>query len=164
LRLYIFISILFFILLNWSGNSQVAGSSVDKRMWNDFFHDYLPKVFFFLLPLFAGLLMLMHKKLKLGYVFHLIVSLHFHAFLFFLLSVYLLLSKLISFLGYAQLNVFILSVFVVWILLYLLFSLKRIYRFSWKASIGRFILILVLYGLILSLVMLTILGYMTFKT
>ncbi len=163
LRLYIFISILFFILLNWSGNSPLAGSSADAIMWNDFFHDYLPKIFFFLLPLFAGLLTLMHKKLKLGYVFHLIVSLHFHAFLFFLLSVYLLLSKFIAFIGYSSFNIFILSTFIGWILLYLLFGLKRIYRLSWKASIMRFILLLVVYGVILFLVMITILGYITLK-
>ena len=164
LRLYIFISILFFIVLNWSGNSQLTSSSADARLWNDFFHDYLPKVFFLLLPLFAAILMLMYRRQKLGYVFHLIVSLHFHAFAFFILSIYLLLSKLIAFLGFSNMNLFFLSAWAIWILLYFLIGLKHIYSLSWRATIFRFLLLLVFYGVFLTLVMIAILGYITLKT
>jgi hypothetical protein len=165
LRLYIFVSILFFILLNLQANTPaIEGMSAEQLVLENFFHNYLPKVFFLLLPLFAGLVALLFRRNKLGYVFQLIVSFHFHTFVFFSLSAYLILSSLIALSGYLYLNALLLSAMGLWIFYYLLISLKRIYRLSWRATTGRYLLLILLYGISLLAVLLTIFGYLTLNT
>lgn len=164
-KLYIFISILFFIILNWSGNRNVNSSSTDdEQLWNEFFHNYLPKVFFLFLPLFGAILMWLFKKLKTGYVFNLIIATHYHAFLFFLFSIYLLCSMALALTGFFILNNILFSITISWALLYLLLSLKRIYSMSWFSSIWRFLIVIILYGAFISLTMVFILGYITLKS
>ncbi|NEN23363.1 DUF3667 domain-containing protein [Cryomorpha ignava] len=164
-RLYIFISILFFIILNWSGNQNITRSTTDdERLWNNFFHNYLPKVFFLFLPLFAAILMLLFKKLKTGYVFNLIIATHYHAFLFFLFSIYLLLSMALASTGYFVLNNILFSLTIIWALLYLLLSLKRIYIMPWFSTIWRFLVVVSIYSVFISLSMVIILGYITLKS
>lgn len=164
LRLYIFVSILFFLLLNWqSSKTAISGVSAEDLILDNFFHNYLPKVFFLLLPLFAGLLGLLFRRKKLGFVFQLIVAFHFHTFVFFSLSAYLLLSALIALSGHLYLNAILLSVIGLWIFYYLLISLKRIYKLSWKATTGRYLLLIFLYGITMLVVLLSIFGYLTLK-
>ena len=55
----------------------------------------IPKAFFILLPFFAFLLALLFRKGNFYSVDHLIFSLHFHSFIFLLLSGYLLLDKFV---------------------------------------------------------------------
>lgn len=162
LRLYIFVSIVFFILLNWQAtNVDIKIASTEDLILEDFFHNYLPKVFFLLLPLFAGIVALLFRKKKMGFVFQLIVAFHFHTFVFFSLSVYLLLSGLIALSGQLYLNAILLSVLGLWIFYYLLVSLKRIYKLSWKATTGRYLLLILLYGFSLLAVLLSIFIYLT---
>ncbi|MFZ6052903.1 DUF3667 domain-containing protein [Halocola ammonii] len=162
LRLYIFVSILFFILLNWQTSQKAVETiSSDELILDNFFHNYLPKVFFLLLPLFAGFLALLFRKKKMGFVFQLIVAFHFHTFVFFSLSFYLLLSNAIALSGQLFLNAILLSLIGTGILYYLLISLKRIYRLSWKATVGRYLLLILLYGTAMLTVLISIFAYLT---
>ena len=162
LRLYIFVSILFFILLNWQTSKVATGAvSSDDLILDNFFHNYLPKVFFLLLPVFAGFLALLFRKKKLGFVFQLIVAFHFHTFVFFSLSIYLMLSNAIALSGQLFLNAILLSLIGFGILYYLLISLKRIYRLSWRATVGRYFLLIFLYGISMLTVLISIFAYLT---
>ena len=160
LRLYIFISLIFFLILNWHSNLDYQSES-EERFWDFFFGDYLPKIFFFLLPLFAALLGLVFRKKHQGYVANLILSLHFHSFTFLTLSVYLLLSRWLAAYDFYFANNILLSLFGIWAMANLFLSLKRVMNVSFLAVLWRFILFLLLYGATVLLVVLGVLAIFT---
>ena len=109
------------------------------------FAEYLSNVsilMFFLLPFFALLLKLFFKKQKHYYNEHLIFTFHLHAFIFLLLSVYSLVASYIT-KSYSFLFV-IIAVF-----LYSIIAVKKVYKYSYKSSIGRLVLLLSTYNIIL---------------
>jgi hypothetical protein len=161
LRLYIFISIFFFIVLNLSGSSR--DTDPDSGIWDSFFHDYLPKVFFLFLPLFAGIQSVLLRKLKKGYVFHLVSALHFHSFLFLLLTVYLLISKLFMLLGIGSFNIYLLLLTIIAGCIYLFRSLQNTFGLQPGKTVLNFILLMLIYGLFVSGTLLLILGYITLQ-
>lgn len=79
IRLYIFISIIFFLIIQWVAPEHAQG--IDDG-WDKYFGVYLPRLFFILLPIFALLLWLLVSRKKLSFVMSFVFSLHFHAFLF----------------------------------------------------------------------------------
>ncbi len=58
----------------------------DPEKFNDLFNEWLPKTLFVMVPLFAFILRVFHWRKKQVYVHQLVFSLHFHSFLFLLLS------------------------------------------------------------------------------
>jgi len=162
LRLYIFISIIFFVVLSLSGNSN--SSELDSSIWDSFFQDYLPRVFFLLLPMFAGIQNILFRRFKRGYVFHLVSSLHFHSFLFLLLIAYLLLSRFLVAVGMGYLNVYILSVCGLLAGFYLFKSLKKLFVMKTGRSLANFTLLLLIYGILVSSILMLILGYIALRT
>lgn len=78
------------------GIRSVSGA---KRVWTDpvllnrLFADWIPKLMFIMLPFFALLLKLVYIRRKRFYIEHLVFSLHFHAFVFILLTVMVLLHQ-----------------------------------------------------------------------
>jgi hypothetical protein len=71
-------------------------NEVSELYWGAFIGN-IPKMLFFLLPIFALLMQLLHIKKPFRYEEHLIFALHFHTFLFFLIILLLLLGKLWSY-------------------------------------------------------------------
>ena len=59
----------------------------ERQLSKDFWGDYMPSAMFILMPFMGLLLLLVYKKKKLFYSYHLITVLHFHCFVFFLNSV-----------------------------------------------------------------------------
>ncbi|MCB9258193.1 MAG: DUF3667 domain-containing protein [Ignavibacteriales bacterium] len=98
----------------------------------------LPKVMFFLLPIFALILKLIYIRKKMFYVEHLVFSLHIHTFIF----VMLLFTAFISF------DYFTLIIIVI-ITAYLFFSLRNFYEQSIAKTIVKFGLLTFLYMLVL---------------
>lgn len=100
-------------------------------------HD-VPKLMFFLLPLFALFLKWFYRK-KYLYTDHAIFSLHFHSFVFLLWFIAMLLKVLlhISFLS----NIELLISFI-----YLVIALRNRYKQSWFKSTVKSILVSMLYG------------------
>ncbi|WP_218079932.1 DUF3667 domain-containing protein [Anthocerotibacter panamensis] len=114
-----------------------------KKLASDFTGN-LPQAMFLLLPLFALLLKLLYRRAKHLYVEHLTFSLHFHSFVFILLS----LSTLIN-------NQMVSLLVTVAIGFYLLFALKTVYEESFlKTSIKLFV-ISIGYLMILSFALIT---------
>ncbi len=97
---------------------------------------------FFLLPFFALLLKLFFKKQKYFYNEHLMFSYHLHAFIFLFLSLYILFSKYI-------LHYFSISILILIITIYTFLALGKVYRYSVKSTIGRFLLLMFVYNIIL---------------
>ena len=137
LRLYLFISVTFFLLMAWvasrgllleHGQTVFADAPVQAR----FMSDQMPKLMFLLLPVFA--LMLKAVCPRRLYFDHLIHSVHLHC------AAFIILAGMMPFERVASENIAALilqMVMLVYFVVYLLMSLRRVYSVSWWQSIGR---------------------------
>lgn len=136
LRMYIFISILFFIVIS-------IGSA-------DFFGDFtkiLSKLFFLLLPFFALLLRLFYRKVSTKFLVDFVFSIHFHAFLFSIILIYIGISLIFP----AAVNLYILLAFVIYIIYYLWKSMYEVYGQGKFLTFIKLIAVLILYLFVLVL-------------
>lgn len=103
-----------------------------------------PKVFFFLLPIFALILKLLYVRRDFYYSEHLAFSTYFYNF-FFTIGIISELVRLIPGLDWFSL--------IVWILLnvYLLVAMKRVYEQGWGKSILKFVLLAGTFGICIAL-------------
>ena len=120
----------------WMGTLALASVQAlarDPAALNGALTEWLPRILFLLLPLFACLVALFHLGLRgqMFFVDHLVFSLNFHSFAF----VALLLAA-----GLAQLLAqWILGVLLLLVLgLYLLLAMKRFYRQRWPVTVLKF--------------------------
>ena len=105
----------------------------ERQLSKDFLGDYMPSAMFILMPFMGLLLLLVYKKKKLFYSYHLITVLHFHCFVFFLNSV----EELIP----------IIEVIIpLFFFYYAVSMLKVIYQDSWIKTSMKFMMLLVTYG------------------
>lgn len=105
-----------------------------EKYGNDFgkaFLENFSKVLFFLLPFFALLLKLLYIRRGYFYSEHLVFSIYYYNF-FYLIGSLFMLVKLIPWLDW-------LSIFIgFWIVLYLLFAMKRTYKQGWIKTIFKY--------------------------
>ena len=113
----------------------------ERQLSKDFWGDYMPSAMFILMPFLGLLLLLVYKKKKLFYSYHLITVLHFHCFVFFSNSI----KELIPFIGY------IITLFSFY---YAVSMLKVIYQDSWFKTSMKFMMLLITYGTSVMLTML----------
>jgi len=104
----------------------------------------MSKAMFFLLPLFALLLKVLFVGSGRYYIEHLVFALHFHSFCFVALLVPALVSR-------EQVGL----IAMIWILVYLLVALRRVYGQSWPRSVAKYVALVASYGMLLGLGMLT---------
>lgn len=97
------------------------------------------KVSFFLVPVFAALLMVLHLRRRRLYVEHFVFALHFHAAAFLLLTVGLVVGRVTFWWIVAAL-----------LALHLLLALKRVYAQSWGLTTMKLLALLVLYAGVLA--------------
>jgi hypothetical protein len=106
-----------------------------KKLVATFFHN-LPKMLFFLLPVFALLLKLLYVRRKQFYfVDHAVLSLHYFSFIFLMLifSVYILDAVL----GTDRFT----KLAIAWILIYLPVAMKKLYGQSWRKTLVKLFLL-----------------------
>jgi hypothetical protein len=106
-----------------------------KKLVATFFHN-LPKMLFFLLPVFALLLKLLYVRRKQFYfVDHAVLSLHYFSFIFLMLifSVYILDAVLGT-------DIFT-KLAIAWILIYLPVAMKKLYGQSWRKTLVKLFLL-----------------------
>lgn len=137
LRLYLFISVSFFILMTWiasrgllleHGQTIFADAPVQAR----FMSDQMPKLMFLLLPVFALFLKAVFPRRL--YFDHLIHSVHVHSAAFVTLAVMMPVEKIAS----ENLAALILQVvMLVYFIVYLVASVRRVYSISWVGSVAR---------------------------
>ncbi|KAA9130938.1 DUF3667 domain-containing protein [Marinihelvus fidelis] len=130
--------------------------------------DLLPGTMFVLLPVFALILKFWYLFARRYYVEHLVLSLHNHAFLFVVMSMVLLLDTISDALGSGAWGSHAASVLgavmFCWMPVYLLMSLKTVYRQSWPMTLLKGLLVWVTYTVLASTVSLFIalLGFLMF--
>ena len=105
----------------------------ERGLSKDFMGDYMPGAMFILMPFMGLLLLLVYKKKKLFYSYHLITVLHFHCFVFFLNSV-------------EELIPIIELIIPLYPFFYAVLMLKVIYQDSWVQTSMKFMMLLITYG------------------
>ena len=148
LRLYLVISVLFFLVAAGVvgqgvllSDSQTIESHASQQA--QFLADELPQLMFLLLPVFALLLKACFQDRR--YFHHLIHSLHLHS------AAYLVLAVLLPLERAAETNVFLLTLQLVlftYLMAYLVLSLRRVYAQRWGSSAGKALLIFLVYSVI----------------
>jgi len=128
------------------GNSPAKGRQIEENpdLIKDKMFDVLPVTMFVLVPLVALLFKFWYLFAKKYYVEHLIFALHNHAFLFAVILIIMLTNTYAGWrdpdeTGLVTSGVNILNVIIaVWIPVYLLVSLKRVYRQNWWMTMTKF--------------------------
>lgn len=146
LRLYIFISIVFFLILSFWGDNSLD-EAVDRLI-----NVYFPRLFFILLPVFAGILQLLYIKRVRNFARHFLFSVHYHAFLFLAGIVYLLISEVLGDMHLIIVNQILALLFTLAYLVYLFAAMRKVYGQSIGSTFLKFLALLVIYGVILSVV------------
>ena len=150
LRLYLAISIFFFILAAWGARSGILlepGQDVrlDAAVQAGFLADDLPRLMFVLLPVFALLLKIVH--LDRLYFDHLIFSLHLHS------AAYVVLAMVMALEALAGGHVFLISMqfaLLGYLLAYFIMAMRRVYTSRLPAVAAKSAVVLLTYGLLLS--------------
>jgi hypothetical protein len=106
-----------------------------KKLTETFLHN-IPKMLFFLLPVFALFLKLLYRRKKqFYYVDHAVLSLHFFSLIFLLLTLSnFVLGKIFS------TGIFNWLAFI-WMTIYLLIAMKRLYGQKWGRTIFKFLVL-----------------------
>jgi hypothetical protein len=151
--------------LNDRINDEIEGSPQKAEQVNenpnliiDKVFDILPATMFVLLPVVALIFKFWYLFAKRYYIEHLIFSLHNHAFLFVSLIIILLAGlgeTLCANYGYAAAEAvmsWVILLISIWIPIYLLISLRVVYRQSWLMTTGKFAMIGISYMTLLLIV------------
>jgi hypothetical protein len=139
--------------------SPQKGKEIEQNpdLIKDKVFDVLPATMIILLPIVALLLKFWYLFAKKYYIEHLIFALHSHSFLFVMVLISLLLGAVGDWLepsGEGHLSSAIRGVTIVigiWIPLYFLFALKRVYQQGWAMTLAKYFLIGFSYLMLLSL-------------
>lgn len=141
-RLYLVISVLFFVVAAWVAGQGILlnEGQTDAVGQARLFADYVPRLMFILLPAFA--LLLKAAFWQRLYFDHLIHSLHLHSAAYVVLALMLPLEKPANGLGLATV---IQAVLFVYLLASFVISLQHVYRASWLVTAAKAVAILLAY-------------------
>lgn len=114
---------------------QKYGEDTDKygKDFINTFKEQFSKVLFYLLPFFALLLKVLYWRRGYYYSEHLVFSIYYYNF-FYLAGTLQLLVNQLSWLSWIS------GFIVVWIMLYLVFAMKRMYKQSWGKTILKYLI------------------------
>ncbi|MEQ9402329.1 MAG: DUF3667 domain-containing protein [Cyclobacteriaceae bacterium] len=144
LRMFIFISIIFFLILGPVERSIDIERSDEEIFLDSFFSIWFPRLFFLLLPLFALFLFLVFRKPGRFYLQHFIFSVHLHSFIFALSCMFVLLIDYIF-----PTSVFVSQwsfIVVIFLLeIYLLMALRKVYNQKWTTIFFKLLLLNIMY-------------------
>ncbi len=151
-RLYLIVSVSFFLLATWLASRGLLldkGQEVlaDAPQQARFLGDELPKLMFVLLPVFALLLKLGYRQRL--YFDHLIFSLHLHSAAYVAMAVMLPLEEA-SNQHWLPLITQLLA--VIYLLAYFVIALRRVYGSGWLGASLKTLVLLIGYMVILSIV------------
>ena len=150
LRLYIFISVSFFIVMAWVASrglllDQAQTLETDAARQANFMSDELPRLMFLLMPVFALILKAFFRERL--YFDHLIFAVHLHS------AAYVILGIMLPFEGLANESVLavILQVsLLIYFVAYFLIALRRVYATTSLGTAARAFAILFVYMIVVS--------------
>ena len=150
LRLYIVISVVFFVLAAWLASRGVLLESgqdleTDARGQAQFLAEELPRLMFVLLPVFALLLKITYPRRL--YFDHVIHSLHLHSAAYVVFALMLPLEDKAHWFPIA-----VQILFLVYLLGHLVISSRRVYSTSWGIASAKTLVVLLAYLILLSAV------------
>jgi hypothetical protein len=152
LRLYLVVSISFFILVAWLAQSGILlepgqDPGFDAAVQARFLSDDLPRLMFILLPMFALLMKAVYVRRL--YFDHLIFSLHLHSAAYVVLALMLPLEELAN----RHVLLMLLQVAVlIYFLAYFLLAVRRVYQSTWLAVAAKSFAVLFAYMILVSVV------------
>lgn len=160
LRMFIFISIIFFLVLGPVEQTVEIERTEESVFLDSFFSIWFPRLFFLLLPLFALFLYLLFRKSGRFYLMHFIFSVHLHAFIFVLLTIMTILIDYIfpSSVFLSQWS-FLITIFL--LLIYLYLALRKVYGQRWFTTLFKLILLSIMY-IISSMIIFSSVGALIF--
>jgi hypothetical protein len=155
LRMFIFLSVIFFLIFGWSASGgETSGVTVDELQdrvkWDNFFASVLPKLFFIFLPLFALLVHLFYRDRPANFIKPFILSAHFHAFVFMAFTIYGLLSRFFAARGLVMVNQILIALVIFYAVIYLSISLRRVFPRPIGMHTMKFTMLLCLYVVLMS--------------
>jgi hypothetical protein len=138
--------------------SPQKGKEIEKNpdLIKDKIFDVLPATMFVLLPIVALLFKFWYLFARKYYIEHLIFALHNHSFLFVMLFIAMLLSALAGWMEPAEEGRITTTVswaniaIGLWIPVYFMVSLKRVYQQGWGMTLAKYCLIGISYVVLLS--------------
>ncbi len=116
--------------------------------------NFLPKMFFIMLPVFALILKLLYVRRKIFYACHFIFALHFHSFTFITFG---LLFIILGFLENPE-SPALVGIVTIINSLYLIIAMKKVYQQSLKKTITKFLLLSFNYLIVIAVSMLVVVG------
>lgn len=152
LRLYLFISIAFFIVIAWAARSGILlepgqDPAFDAAVQARFLSDDLPRLMFLLLPVFATLLKIVYPRRL--YFDHLIFSLHLHSAGYILLALAMPLENIA---GQNVIALVLQALLLGYFLAYFVLAMRRVFAPSWPALALKSAGVLLGYMMLVSLV------------
>ena len=160
LRLFIYNSIIFFLILRTVEKTIAVEHSDEAEYLESYFRVWFTRLIILLLPLFAAFLYLLFRKPGRFYLTHFIFSVHYHAFAFVLLTIMVILIDYI-FPTSVFLSQWSLMITVFLLQLYLLISLRKVYEQSWLIIFFKLVILNLLY-VISAMIIFSIVGAMIF--
>ena len=150
LRLYLVISISFFLVIAWAAGRGLLldpGQTVQLDAANQarFMADELPRLMFILLPMFALLLKLAFWKRF--YFDHIIFSIHLHSAAYVVLALMLPMEQVAS---EHWLPLVVQVALFAYFLAYLVIAVRRVYDSSWIVAAAKSLVILMGYMMLVS--------------
>ena len=142
-RLYLIISLLFFVLTAWVAGQGILldeGQTleVDAAGQARLFADYVPRLMFILLPVFALFLKVAFRQRL--YFDHLIHALHLHSALFIVLMLMLHLERVAA---QSVMAMIVQLALFAYLLAFFIISVRHVYRVSWPmATVKSFAIML----------------------
>ena len=157
LRLYLVISISFFVLVAWLASRGILidpgqDPTFDAAVQAGFLSDDLPRLMFVLLPIFALLVKMVYFNRL--YFDHLIFSLHLHGaayIVFALMFVFALLLPLKEPASRYLALMIIETLGLTGFLAYFVIAIRRVYQSSWLAVVWKSVVILFAYMMVVSI-------------
>ena len=150
LRLYIFTSILFFLLFSWLNKSSYTPEETINSttvFWDNFFESWLPKLFFVLLPIFALIISWLFRKGTKSMLPHFLFAFHFHSTVFLVGIIYVLISWVFTGFEWQQVNAITLVLFSLYLAAYLWKSLRFVFKESRKKTAWKYLVLISLYSI-----------------
>lgn len=136
LRMYLIISLLFFLVLSLIQTNATQENTIQVAflLFPAGMLEQIPKLMFVLVPIFAIITKALFRKFY--FIFHLVFALHLHAFLYLSLMVIL---PAIHYQSSVEFLIWLKYPLVIYLLYYPLAAFKTMFNCSWIISIGAYL-------------------------
>ena len=127
--------------------SEDAASDDMETQFMSYFTNYLPKMMFVMLPVFALLLKLLYLRRQRYYAGHLIFALNYHSFAFLVLLATTLATALLP----TTIGGVVNALLILYLHVYLFLAMYRVYNESWGKTLLKFFVLYICYNTVLGL-------------